>query len=390
MRLSGPPAIILGLSETGLAVARSLFARRIKVIGIDSKLSPAALSRCFAETRILSDLNHRALLVMLAQIKKGTSELPVLFPTNDYYVHFTFSHFKRLQGLVRLPANSRKILETILDKWLFYLFCQQHDLPVPGTVKLASYQDLLLAAKKFNYPFIVKPRYPYLGRTPYIDKTRIIHSPQELHYLEGVHYSENEFIAQEMIAGEDDLLHYSFASMVSRVGEIYGCLSAQKVRQSPPNQGVGTCVRSVDNEQVTALGKSLLWLLDYKGVSEIEFKQDPQSGEYKIIEMNARFWSQTALAVACGLNFPVQYYFDQIKFPASVCTTSPPSGVYWINFLDDFYALFNRHNGYFWYSRFSWAKYLLYLLKVRAWGYWSLSDPRPFFKQLMEIFIKKN
>jgi predicted ATP-grasp superfamily ATP-dependent carboligase len=52
------------------------------------------------------------------------------------------------------------------------------------------------------------------------------------------------------------------------------------------------------------LCEKLLDRLDYSGAAMLEFKQDQQSGEYVLMEINARLWGSLQLAVDAGVDFP--------------------------------------------------------------------------------------
>ena len=52
----------------------------------------------------------------------------------------------------------------------------------------------------------------------------------------------------------------------------------------------------------------LLKVLDYTGVAMVEFKVDPKTGHWALIEVNGRFWGSLPLALAAGADFPLALF----------------------------------------------------------------------------------
>jgi predicted ATP-grasp superfamily ATP-dependent carboligase len=78
---------------------------------------------------------------------------------------------------------------------------------------------------------------------------------------------------------------------------------------------------SFHDEVMEELGTRLLRALDWRGVAMVEFKRDRRTGEYKLLEVNPRFWGSLPLALHCGVVFPV--YQAQL---ALGLTPDPPAG----------------------------------------------------------------
>jgi D-aspartate ligase len=57
-------------------------------------------------------------------------------------------------------------------------------------------------------------------------------------------------------------------------------------------------------------GLRLLRQLGVHGISQVEFKLDPRSGEFKLIEVNPRLWQWHGLAAACGVDLTHIAYLD--------------------------------------------------------------------------------
>ncbi len=79
----------------------------------------------------------------------------------------------------------------------------------------------------------------------------------------------------------------------------------RRLREKPPAGGVSTYRESVTVPDVLReLCERLLAELDYSGAAMLEFKQDGITGEYVLMEINARLWGSLQLAIDAGVDFP--------------------------------------------------------------------------------------
>ena len=79
----------------------------------------------------------------------------------------------------------------------------------------------------------------------------------------------------------------------------------RRLREKPPAGGVSTYREAIEPPR-TLLGscERLLDTLGYAGPAMIEFKQDARTGEYVLMEINARLWGSLQLAIDAGVDFP--------------------------------------------------------------------------------------
>ncbi len=62
------------------------------------------------------------------------------------------------------------------------------------------------------------------------------------------------------------------------------------------------------NPVLLAASRRLIKALDWHGVAMVEFKWNPATGEYWLMEINGRFWGSLPLACAAGADFPVKLF----------------------------------------------------------------------------------
>jgi predicted ATP-grasp superfamily ATP-dependent carboligase len=65
---------------------------------------------------------------------------------------------------------------------------------------------------------------------------------------------------------------------------------------------------SVAIPELEAAGRALLGELDWHGVAMAEFLRDPRTGEFKLMEVNPRFWSSLPFTIQAGVDFPALYW----------------------------------------------------------------------------------
>jgi len=138
-----------------------------------------------------------------------------------------------------------------------------------------------------NYPVVVKGR-KGTGSVKYVN------SPEELRGLELCNV-----IIQEYIPGEG----YGFYGLFCH-GKPRAIFMHKRRRQFPITGGASTAAESYYDERLKEQGIRLLGELIWHGVAMVEMKRDERDGEYKLMEINPKFWGSLDLSIQAGVNFP--------------------------------------------------------------------------------------
>ncbi len=118
--------------------------------------------------------------------------------------------------------------------------------------------------------------------------------------------------------------------------------------------------------------------VNYYGLVEIEFKQDPRDQQYKLLDVNARTWGFHTLGFPAGVDFPYLLYCDQVGEPVGRSKGSPGMG--WLRLVTDVpVALTDILRG-----RLSLQSYFGSLYRTRVESVFALEDPLP---SLAELFL---
>jgi len=314
-----PPVIIMNLFYSGLAIARDMAGRDVRVIGLSAHPNIYGNFTRFCEVRSAPNSQEDSdellqFLIGLAAELRGA----VIFPTRDLDVLFLNRHRAELQQHYRLAIPSAECLERIVNKNILTRAAQQAGLGVPRTLALGSREELSRVAEEVGFPCVVKPVSSHHWRESNNweqvggRKAFLVSTPEELEkeYVR-VSVAHPEILVQEWISGGTDNIVIAGA-YVGKNSQPLAYFTARKIVQSPDDFGTGCIVRSEDIPDVLEPTMQLWKALGYRGMAEVEYKRDPRTGKLLLIEMNTRHWDQHALSRASGLNLSWTAYCDSI------------------------------------------------------------------------------
>jgi predicted ATP-grasp superfamily ATP-dependent carboligase len=228
----------------------------------------------------------------------------ILFPTDDHAVGLISRHHGVLASQYRVSVAPWDQLRYLCDKRLLHHKSQQLGIPQPWTAWPRTKEEL--ATLDCVFPAILKPAtrlrrnnlaVPKAWRV--VDRTSLLARFDEASALVG----PGNLMVQEIIpaAGQGQV---SYAA-VCREGSPLASIVAREKRQYPKDFGqFSTFVESVEEPKVVRSAVQLLSSLRFTGLVEIEFKQDPRDGEFKILDVNPRVWGWHSLARRAGVDFP--------------------------------------------------------------------------------------
>lgn len=85
----------------------------------------------------------------------------------------------------------------------------------------------------------------------------------------------------------------------------------RRLREWPPSGGVSSfCAAEPPEAHAAQMAKSerLLSAMGWEGPAMVEYRHDPATGRYWLMEINGRFWGSIPLASACGAQFGWETY----------------------------------------------------------------------------------
>jgi predicted ATP-grasp superfamily ATP-dependent carboligase len=78
----------------------------------------------------------------------------------------------------------------------------------------------------------------------------------------------------------------------------------RRIREFPAGGGASCCAESFYDPRLQVAGIKLLDALHWHGVAMVEFRYDPSTKQYSLLEVNPKFWGSLDLALAAGADFP--------------------------------------------------------------------------------------
>ena len=329
-------ALLLGLSETGLGVGRSLGRQGIKVIGLDYEKGLGSYSK-YIQAGICPHpiKRERDFLRFLVDVCTKDKHKPVLFITDDNFLNTISRNRESLETKIIFLLPEHNIIEAILDKYKQYRIALNAKTEVPKTVFPSNKNEIRKICDSLEFPVFIKGRNTTQWRPVFgSHKGFIARNADELIGIFEETYRKNvDVIVQEMVRGPDKN-HYKVCVYISRDGRLLLSFTLRKIRQLPIRFGVGISVHSVHLPKLKEMGLEFFRNINYRGVGSVEFKLDEIDGRFKMIELNPRYWQQNILADFCGMNFPLMQYLD-LTGQEPVAIDEFKEQIKWINICGD-------------------------------------------------------
>jgi D-aspartate ligase len=281
------PAVVLGLSPTGLYAVRELGRAGIPVTGVASEFQAGCASRYLKDCIVEPDPVRR--LQRLIDRFSGQQARPVLIPTSDQDIEFITAHTDRLGPHFAFQQSYRDgTAEVLLTKERFYALCEEHGVAYPRLWKSLPSQIESLK-RQIDYPCMIKPSRIHEIKSELAGKKGwIVEDERDFDdAVSDIPEGAGLLLLQEIVPGPESEITLYTAHFDAQ-GNAHQAFSAQKVRQYPPGFGSASLVRSTPEPESQQIADRLLKCLGYRGIAAAEFKRDPRDGQLKIIEMNAR------------------------------------------------------------------------------------------------------
>jgi predicted ATP-grasp superfamily ATP-dependent carboligase/protein-tyrosine-phosphatase len=299
--------LVLGQgTSTFLSVIRSLGRAGIEVhVAWFVPREPALRSRYVARTHEIpaygSGQNQWQDALAALMRREG---FDLVIPCDDQRSLPLAAHRAELERWGRIWCPAQEALEVLGDKHKTSELARSLGVPVPREAIVSDRTRLDALRDDFAPPLILKPASSYtLANVETRGLVRRADSWQAAALLLDAMLAGGPVALQEFCPGVGigvELLLRDGAPL----------LAFQHVRLHEPLHGGGSSYRRgvpVSTDLFDAALK-LLGALRYTGVAMVEFKRDPVTGRWVLLEVNARFWGSLPLAVASGADFPLALF----------------------------------------------------------------------------------
>jgi len=331
-------AFILGLSETGLGVGRSLGQAGIKTYGFDSKRCVGFYSK-YIQSYICPHPTFREqeFITFIIDFKSKFIEKGILFITSDDFLSTISRNRLQLEPHFLFSLPTEKLISIITNKNEYKKLTELSGILIPKTFFIETIEQIDELKLSLPYPVFIKPAdvNDWRQKIGSSKKGLVANDSNSLtkHILK-FHKMDIKTIVQEIIDGPDSNI-ISYCAYYSTKSNPICEFVFQKIRQHPAHFGIGSAVESINSDEILEVGRKLFKAIGFVGVGEAEFKFDEKNKVFKLIEINPRYWQQNYLTSVCGINFPLIDYYNSTGLQTDI-NLSYRTRVKWINRYLDF------------------------------------------------------
>ncbi|MFA5631101.1 MAG: ATP-grasp domain-containing protein [Porticoccaceae bacterium] len=286
-----------------LAVVRSLVKQHQLVDVASAASAPIAsyshgVRRCFRYPDALLQPEH--FLEWLEGLLAEES-YDLVIPVTERTLVPLSSQRHRFAGAPVAMADAQS-LDQVLDKKKTFDLAQRLGVATPHSLCLTGLEQLDIHKDELAYPVVIKPSHSVAQGANGYSKRNVSYA-----------YNERELRVQceHCLKHSPVILQNYFhgtgagIELIARDGEIL--YSFQHIRlHEVPLTGGGSSFRVSSDIEPVLLGaaETLIGALRWTGVAMVEFKWQPDTGRYCLMEINGRFWGSLPLALAAGADFP--------------------------------------------------------------------------------------
>lgn len=199
-------------------------------------------------------------------------------------------------------------LETILtanDKARLIGVAEGAGVPAPRTIVLPAAADPASILDKLEFPVVVKYREgEKLGLGPQQRYSIIRDRNRFSDIYRTMAARQASPLIQEYVDGDG----WGMSAVMDANSEPVAVFCHHRLREYPVTGGPSCFAESRYDERLVEYGVRLLKALRWQGVAMVEFKREYRTGQFKLMEINPRFWGSLPLAIATGVDVPTILY----------------------------------------------------------------------------------
>jgi len=209
----------------------------------------------------------------------------------------------KIKNNTLIPFGTMEQFDALNDKFEIAEVCKKLDVPTPKYFKVAIEEDLSLA-DDFQFPVVLKcTKASGINESLRIcnDKSSLIQGYKDLKKGKGTYsfFPRDIMMVQEFIQGR-----IYDGNFVAHNGEVIGGMTQVRIWTIPPSGGTGAYNETVHVPELFEYAKKVLQEIRWTGPVNMEYIKDETTGQYKLIEVNPRFWGTLGLSFKAGYNFP--------------------------------------------------------------------------------------
>ena len=256
--------------------------------------------------------NENEWLENILEISKN-NDIDIVIPSTDEGFSLIVKNqtifYKNNLNIPHLP--NEETYEQTRDKWLFYRFLIENDLPTESALLLGEKDNLQVdinALKNFTYPSLIKPASERGGfGITYLDSFNKFNATWGKITQNGY---PGKYYMQGYIPGFDISM-----AVYCRNGIIYEYAIHKSYSATENYFGPQRIMEFIDDKNLVSIAEKCLKELEWNGIACIDFRIDSRDNNPKIIELNPRFGQALLGWYSAGINFPLVLLLDAFDKP---------------------------------------------------------------------------
>ncbi len=371
-----PGALIVGGAHVSIGVARSLGRHGIPVWLLANHPIPK-FSRYVQRRFDWPGADHAEGLSSIVDLaKQHDLKGWVLIATGDQDMRMIAQNHAKLSQHFRVATPEWDTIQWVYDKRLTYQRAAALGIDCPWSFQPRDIDEVRTI--DYRFPVILKPafrksadEFTQAKAWKANDRAGLLRLYRRAAALVG----DDAVIVQEWIPGTG-AAQYSYAGLLDR-GLPIASLVARRARQHPIDFGrSSTFVETTEQPQFEDLARRFLKSIDYTGVVEVEFKYDARDRQYKLLDVNGRFWTWCGLGALAGIDFP--YLAWQQAAGETIAPCRARAGVGWMHGSRDILAACEEISG----GGLKIRDYLSSFCRPLVFANFALDDPLPAIVEL--------
>ncbi|RQG90963.1 carboxylate--amine ligase [Natrarchaeobius chitinivorans] len=304
-------------AASSVACMRSLGKRGIQTVAISEQRRPPGFNSKYCEESIRvpdPGSNFTAYEDALLALARRP-DVCTIIPVREADIYALARNKETLTDHVATVWPSIEKLGAVQDRVRLFDAARAADVSIPKTKPVDEWTD-------WNTDLVVKPRYtvhaPEYRREfskvrPQEKSAQFVPTDSEIDRAAVVDEFGHVPIVQEYVPNSSE---YGFFALY-RDGEALATFQHRQRRAWKYSGGPSAYRESVAIPELDAAGRRLLDELEWHGLAMVEFLRDPTTGEFKLMEINPRFWTSLPFTVQAGVDFPHLYWQQATGRPVS-------------------------------------------------------------------------
>ncbi|MFK7782366.1 ATP-grasp domain-containing protein [Psychroserpens sp.] len=221
--------------------------------------------------------------------------ISIIVPIAEEEFRFWIHNQQFLSNAVKvIPLPQIDSFETAINKHELSHFLNKQNFPHPKYQRFENFDSYSRETLELHFPILIKPLQEKGG-----DGIVKFNDQQALDVYFSKHSQTSELFFQEYIEGYD-----IDCSVLCSEGEILK-YTIQKGKLEGDNAfAPQLCFDFLKNDTLLNVVSEFMKAMQWSGVAHIDLRYDEKTNDFKIIEVNARFWGSVEGSKFAGINFP--------------------------------------------------------------------------------------